>query len=292
MSCGETVAANLETAATLVGQAAGRGAQIICLPELFATRYFCQSEDAANFALAESIPGPTTARFAGIAKELGVALIVPIFERRAAGVYHNSVAVLDADGRLLGRYRKTHVPDDPLYFEKFYFTPGDLGYPVFSTQFARIAPLICWDQWFPEAARMCALAGAEILVYPTAIGWHPAERNVEGDAQCDAWRTVQRAHAIANGVFVAAVNRVGHEGPQDGGLDFWGQSFACDPGGRVLAAGSVDDVDVILAPCDLRRIEKQRQGWPFLRDRRIDSYHGLSARLLDAPPDDNRHLPE
>ena len=289
MSCDAPVAANLEIAVTLVKQAATRGAQIICLPELFATRYFCQAEDTENFDLAESIPGPTTARFSGIAKELGVALIVPIFERRAAGIYHNSVAVLDADGRLLGRYRKTHVPDDPLYFEKFYFTPGDLGYPVFDTQFARIAPLICWDQWFPEAARLSALAGAEILLYPTAIGWHPAEREAEGDAQVDAWRTVQRAHAIANGVFVAAVNRVGHEGPQDGGLDFWGQSFACDPGGRVLAAGPADRADVILAPCDLRHIEEQRRGWPFLRDRRIESYQGLSARLLDAPSDKPSH---
>ena len=281
MACGDAVSANVDTAVRLIRRAAGQGAQIICLQELFSSRYFCQREDASRFDLAEPVPGPVTARCAAIAAELGVVLVVPVFERRAAGVYHNAVAVIDADGALLGRYRKTHVPDDPLYHEKFYFTPGDLGYPVFRTRFARIGPLICWDQWFPEAARLSALAGADLLVYPSAIGWHPAERDADGAAQHDAWRTVQRGHAIANGVFVAAVNRVGHEGPPGGGLQFWGQSFVCDPAGRVLAAGSIDRDEVVLATCDGRAVERQRRGWPFLRDRRVDSYAGLTARLLD-----------
>ena len=284
MACGDSVAANVETAVGLVRRAAARGAQIVCLQELFSCRYFCQRENAANFELAEPVPGPTTARCAALAADLGVVLVVPVFERRAAGVYHNAVVVIDADGALLGRYRKTHVPDDPLYYEKFYFTPGDLGYPVFETRFARIGPLICWDQWFPEAARLIALAGADLIVYPSAIGWHPAERDAEGAAQLDAWRTVQRGHAIANGVFVAAVNRVGHEGPPDEGLRFWGQSFVCGPDGQVLAAGSSDRDEVVLAACDGRAIERQRRGWPFLRDRRVDSYAGLTARLLDGPP--------
>ena len=281
MACGGSVAANVETAVDLVRRAAARGARIVCLQELFSCHYFCRHEDPAHFELAEPVPGPTTARCAALAAELGVVLVAPVFERRAAGVYHNSVAVIDADGALLGRYRKTHVPDDPLYYEKFYFTPGDLGYPVFRTRFARIGPLICWDQWFPEAARLSALAGADLIVYPSAIGWHPAERDAEGAAQHDAWRTVQRAHAIANGVFVAAVNRVGHEGPPGGGLTFWGGSFVCDPAGRLLAEGSMDRDEVVLAECDAGAIERQRRGWPFLRDRRVDSYAGLTARLLD-----------
>lgn len=284
MACVDSVSANLETACRLIRQAAAQGAQIVCLQELFNCRYFCQREDAGRFDLAEPVPGPTTARCAALAADLGVVLVVPVFERRAAGVYHNAAAVIDADGALLGRYRKTHVPDDPLYHEKFYFTPGDLGYPVFRTRFARIGPLICWDQWFPEAARLSALAGAELIVYPSAIGWHPAERAADGAAQHDAWRTVQRGHAIANGVFVAAVNRVGHEGPSGGGLQFWGQSFVCDPAGKILAEGAVDREEVVLATCDRRAVERQRRGWPFLRDRRVDSYAGLSARLLDEPP--------
>ena len=283
MACGEAVSTNLDTASTLIGKAANQGAQVICLQELFASRYFCQREDPGCFDLAEPIPGPTTTRYAAVARDLGVVLVVPLFERRAAGVYHNTVVVIDADGTLLGRYRKTHIPDDPLYSEKFYFAPGDLGYPVFETRFARIGTLICWDQWFPEAARLSALAGAELLVYPSAIGWHPAERAAEGETQHDAWRTIQRAHAIANGVFVASINRVGHEGPPDGGLEFWGQSFICDPSGQVLAVGSVDRDEVVVAVCDRQRIERQRRGWPFLRDRRVDSYDGLSARLLDGP---------
>ena len=293
MTCAEQVSSNLDKAATLIERAAARGAQVICLQELFASRYFCQREDVSQFDLAEPIPGPTTTRYAALARRLGVVLVVPVFERRGPGLYHNTVAILDADGELLGRYRKTHIPDDPLYYEKFYFTPGDLGYPVFETRFARIGPLICWDQWFPEAARLSSLAGAELLVYPSAIGWHHGERAAEGDTQHDAWRTMQRGHAIANGVFVAAINRVGHEGPPDGGLDFWGQSFVCDPAGRVLAEGSVEADDIVVATCDRADIERQRRGWPFLRDRRIDSYGGLSSRWLDdsstgsqfAPPD-------
>ena len=286
MACGETVSTNLDTASTLIGQAAEQGARVICLQELFASPYFCQREDPSSFDLAEPVPGPTTARYAALARDLTVVLVVPLFEKRGPGVYHNTLVVIDADGTLLGRYRKTHIPDDPLYFEKFYFIPGDLGYPVFDTRYARIGPLICWDQWFPEAARLSALGGAELLVYPSAIGWHPAERATDGAAQCDAWRTIQRGHAIANGVFVAAVNRVGHEGPPEGGLDFWGQSFVCDPAGQVLAEGSVDHDEVVIAVCDRRQIEHQRRGWPFLRDRRVDSYDGLSARLLDERTDD------
>ena len=285
MACGEAVSTNLDTAATLIGQAADHGAQVICLQELFASHYFCQREDSGCFELAESVPGPTTTRYAAVARDLAVVLVVPLFEKRGPGVYHNTVAVIDADGTLLGRYRKTHVPDDPLYHEKFYFTPGDLGYPVFETRFARIGALICWDQWFPEAARLSALAGAELLVYPSAIGWHPSERATEGETQHDAWRTIQRGHAIANGVFVAAVNRVGHEGPPDGGLDFWGQSFVCDPAGQILAVGSVNRDEVVIAVCDRQQIERQRRGWPFLRDRRVDSYNGLTAILLDGQTD-------
>jgi N-carbamoylputrescine amidase len=283
MACGGAVSANLDTATALIGEAAAQGAQIICLQELFASTYFCQREDPACFDLAEAIPGPTSTRFAALARTLGVVLVVPLFERRAAGIYHNTVVVIDADGTVLGRYRKTHIPDDPLYYEKFYFTPGDLGYPVFDTRFARIGPLICWDQWFPEAARLSTLAGAELLLYPSAIGWHPAERDTDGQSQHDAWQTIQRGHAIANGVFVAAVNRVGHEGPPGGGLRFWGQSFIADPSGQILASGSEDRDDVVIAVCDRRRIESQRRGWPFLRDRRIDSYDGLATRWLDSP---------
>ena len=281
MACSESVSANLDTASTLICQAADQGAQIICLQELFASRYFPQREDPSSFDLAEPIPGPTTIRYAALARDLAVVLVVPLFEHRAPGVYHNAAVVIDADGTLLGRYRKTHVPDDPLYYEKFYFTPGDLGYPVFKTRFARIGTLICWDQWFPEAARLSALAGADLLVYPSAIGWHPAERAAAGKAQLDAWHTIQRGHAIANGVFVAAINRVGHEGPPDGGLDFWGQSFICDPAGQIRAVGSADRDEVVIAVCDRTQIEHQRRGWPFLRDRRVESYDGLSARLLD-----------
>ena len=284
MACSGDVGANHAAAAAGIREAAGRGAQIVCLQELFATPYFCQTEDAACFDLAERIPGPTTDRYGGLASELGVALVVPLFERRAPGLYHNSAAVLDADGSLAGVYRKTHVPDDPQYFEKFYFTPGDLGYGVFTTRFARIGVLICWDQWYPEAARLTALGGAELLVCPTAIGWIPADRGGVGLAQSDAWRIVQQGHAIANGVYLAAVNRVGEEESSAGSLDFWGRSFVCDPQGRVIAAATGDGPAVLVATCSRGRIETLRRDWPFLRDRRIDTYAPLTRRYLDEPP--------
>ncbi len=285
MASAGSAARNLEKALGFSREAARRGAKVICLQELFLSDYFCQREDSALFDLAETIPGPTTEAFGDLAAELGVVVVVPVFEKRAAGVYHNSAAVVDAGGKLLGVYRKMHIPDDPLYYEKYYFTPGDLGYRTFETRHARIGVLICWDQWYPEAARLTALRGAEILLYPTAIGWHPAEREKEGPAQRDAWITAQRAHAIANGVFVAAVNRVGHEGPPGGsaagGLDFWGSSFVADPFGVLLAQATVDREEVLVVECDPARIESVRRGWPFLRDRRIDSYGAITERLLD-----------
>ena len=284
MACSGDIGANHAAAAAGIREAARRGAQIICLQELFATPYFCQTEDAVCFDLAERIPGPTTDRYAGLASELGVALVVPLFERRAPGLYHNSAAVLDADGSLAGVYRKTHVPDDPQYFEKFYFTPGDLGYGVFATRFARIGVLICWDQWYPDAARLTALGGAELLVCPTAIGWVPADRDGAGLAQTDAWRIVQQGHAIANGVYLAAVNRVGTEESSAGSLDFWGRSFVCDPQGRLLAEATGDGPAVLVAACSRGRIETLRRDWPFLRDRRIDTYAPLTRRYLDEPP--------
>ena len=281
MACGEQVSENRDHATAYVQTAARRGAHIVCLQELFTTQYFCQREDTGVFDFAETIPGPTTTRFGELAADLGIVLVVPLFERRAPGVYHNSVVVFDADGTIVGRYRKNHIPDDPLYYEKFYFTPGDLGYPVFNTRFARIGPLICWDQWFPEAARLSSLGGAELLVFPSAIGWHPAERESEGPSQLDAWQTIQRGHAIANGVFVAAVNRVGHEGPPEAGLDFWGRSFVCDPMGQLVGVASADRDDVVVVTCDRGAIERQRREWPFLRDRRVDTYDDLTARLLE-----------
>jgi N-carbamoylputrescine amidase len=276
----ESKAATIEKTAERVREAARRGATLVCLQELFASEYFCQSEDAAHFALAESIPGPTTQAMAKVAKEAGVSIVVPLFERRAAGVYHNSLVVVGPNGDILGQYRKMHIPDDPLFYEKFYFTPGDLGFVAVPTPGTMVGPLICWDQWYPEAARLTALRGAEILVYPTAIGWHPSEKAKYGASQLSAWQTIQRAHAIANGVFVVAVNRVGHEGPKDGGLDFWGHSFVADPFGVVLAEAGEDE-DVLVVECDLGRVEEVRQNWPFLRDRRIDAYGGIGARLLD-----------
>ncbi len=272
---------NLARAVQGIREAAGRGAALVCLPELFRTHYFCQREDAACFDLAEPIPGPTTTVLGALAAELRVTLVVSVFERRAPGLYHNTAVVLGPDGTEHGRYRKMHIPDDPLYYEKFYFAPGDLGFPAIATPVAKVAPLVCWDQWFPEAARLAALAGAAILLYPTAIAWHPSERRDAGDAQLDAWRTVQRAHAIANGVFVAAVNRVGHEGAPDAGLDFWGASFVCDPFGRVLAEAPCDAEAVLVAEIDPRLQEETRRHWPFLRDRRIDAYAELTRRLRD-----------
>jgi len=264
-----------------IREAAKRGAQIVCLEELFRSPYFCREENHDNFALAESIPGPSTDTLGKLAKELSVVIIASLFERRAAGLYHNTAAVLDADGSLLGIYRKMHIPDDPLYYEKFYFTPGDLGFPNFNTRYGRIGVQVCWDQWYPEGARLASLRGANILFYPTAIGWHPSEKAEHGAAQLDAWRTVQRAHAISNGVFVAAVNRVGFEGPPTSGIEFWGSSFVADPFGQLIAEASVDKEEVLVVECDLGRVEEVRRNWPFLRDRRTDAYAPLLERWLD-----------
>jgi N-carbamoylputrescine amidase len=271
-------ATNLERYLARADEAARKGAQVIVLPELFRSHYFCQAEDDAFFALAEPIPGPTTKAFAALAKKRGVVVVASLFEKRAPGLFHNTAVVLDADGTLLGRYRKMHIPDDPRFYEKYYFTPGDLGFQVFDTRFGRLGVLVCWDQWYPEAARITALMGAEILVYPTAIGTWTGESTLR-PVQHDAWRTLQRAHAIANGVFVAAVNRVGREGE----LDFWGGSFLCRPSG-VLAAEAKDGEEVVVAEADLAEMDRHRQGWPFLRDRRIDAYDGLLARYLDGLP--------
>jgi len=285
MSCGPDPEENLEKGAARVGEAAKAGAEVVCLPELFRSQYFCQREDAATFDLAEPVPGPTTERLGRAAREAGVAVVAPVFERRAAGLYHNSAAVIDADGKIAGLYRKMHIPDDPVYYEKFDFTPGDLGFPAFDVKAGRVATLICWDQWYPEGARMAALAGAAVLFYPTAIGWHPHEKAEHGRAQLDAWMTVQRGHAIANGLYVAAVNRVGHEKPPDGGagIEFWGNSFIADPQGQLLARGSADREEILVAEVDADRIEDVRRNWPFLRDRRIDAYGGITRRFLDDP---------
>jgi N-carbamoylputrescine amidase len=281
MSCSLDPAENLAKAEWRIREAAGNGAQIICVEELFRSQYFCREEKIELFDLAEPIPGPTSESFADLARELKVVLIGSVFERRAAGVYHNTALVIDADGSLLGLYRKMHIPDDPLYLEKFYFTPGDLGFRCFDTRYARVAPLVCWDQWYPEAARLAALGGAQVLFYPTAIGWHPTEKAQYGAAQHDAWRTIQRAHAIANGLFVAAVNRVGYEGPPDRSLEFWGASFVSDPFGQVLAEASHDREETLIVTCDPRRIEDVRRNWPFFRDRRIDAYAALTNRVID-----------
>jgi N-carbamoylputrescine amidase len=260
-----------------IRDAAGRGAQVIVLQELFLTPYFCRSEDPAWFDAAEPVPGPSTKRLSRLAKELGVVIVASLFERRAAGLYHNTAAVIDADGKYLGKYRKTHIPEDPGFHEKFYFTPGDLPYRSWSTRFGRIGVLICWDQWYPEAARLAALNGAEILVYPTAIGWLPEEKAELGAAQHRAWETVQRGHAVANGCYVAAVNRTGVEGD----TEFWGQSFVADPYGTVVARASVDTEETLLVPCKMECLEAFRRIWPFFRDRRIETYGGLTSRYLD-----------
>jgi N-carbamoylputrescine amidase len=281
MCCSPDPAENFEKSLWRIREAAGRGAQVICLPELFRTQYFCREEKPELFDLAEPIPGPSTECLSTLARELGIVIIASLFERRAAGVYHNTAAVLDADGALAGIYRKMHIPDDPLYYEKYYFTPGDLGFRNFDTRYGRVAPLVCWDQWYPEAARVAALGGAGILLYPTAIGWHPAEKAEYGAAQYDAWRTIQRAHAIANGVYVAVVNRVGYEGPPERGIEFWGASFVADPFGQVIAQASHDQEEILVVECDPRRAEEVRRNWPFLRDRRIDAYHPILNRLLD-----------
>jgi N-carbamoylputrescine amidase len=281
MRCSTDSDDNLNRASAMLRQAAQRGAQVACLPELFRTQYFCQVEEAGRFDLAEPIPGPTTEALSLLARETRMVVVGSIFERRAAGLYYNTAVVLDADGALRGRYRKMHIPDDPLYFEKYYFTPGDLGFQAFDTSYARIGTLVCWDQWYPEAARLTALQGAEILFYPTAIGWHPAEKSEFGAAQASAWETMQRAHAIANGVYVAAVNRVGHEGPPGGGLEFWGNSFLADPFGRVIARAGEQSEEILIAVCDPRLQEEIRRNWPFLRDRRIDAYGPITERFLD-----------
>ncbi len=283
MSMSADPQANLEKAAAKVAEAAALGAQVVCLPEMYRTPYFCQREDAALFDLAEPADGPSAERLSAVARQAGVAVVVPIFEKRAPGLYHNSAVILDADGRRAGLYRKMHIPDDPAFYEKFYFTPGDLGFKAFDVRAGRIGTLICWDQWYPEGARLTALQGAQVLFYPTAIGWHPAEKAQHGAAQRDAWRTVQRGHAIANGVYVAAVNRVGHERtvPGEAGLEFWGTSFLCDPFGVVIAEASVDREEILVGEVSAPRIEEVRRGWPFLRDRRIDAYAGLEKRFLD-----------
>lgn len=281
MQCAPERDANLETATRKIREAAAAGAQIVVLPELFLGHYFCQREDASLFDLAEGIPGPSSDHFGRVAKEAGVVLVASLFERRTAGVYHNTAVVYDADGTMLGRYRKMHIPDDPLYYEKYYFTPGDLGFQVFDTKFAKVGTLICWDQWYPEAARMTALKGAELLVYPTAIGWHPAEKSEYGVAQHQAWELMQRAHAVSNGVYVAAVNRVGHEGPTGGGLEFWGASFVSDPFGRLIKRGDHHREELVVVECPRKSIEETRRNWPFLRDRRIDAYDGLTRRFID-----------
>lgn len=281
MRCSADPDENLRRACEGLRQAANQGAQVACLPELFRTEYFCQVEEASRFDLAEPIPGPTSEALVAVARETGMVIVGSVFERRAAGIYHNTAVVIDADGSMRGLYRKMHIPDDPLYYEKYYFTPGDLGFQTFETQFARVGTLVCWDQWYPEAARLTALKGAEVLFYPTAIGWHPAEKAEFGEAQASAWETVQRAHAITNGLFVAAVNRIGHEGPSDGGLEFWGNSFVSDPFGRVIARAGQTSEDVVVVACDPRLQEETRRNWPFLRDRRIDAYGQITQRFLD-----------
>jgi len=283
MRCTGNKEENLTRAAEKIRGAAARGAQIICLQELFAGEYFCRSENAELFALAEAVPGPTTERLAAVAKEKKVALVVSVFERRAAGVYHNTCAILDADGAYLGKYRKMHIPDDPLYYEKFYFTPGDLGFLNFDTKYARIGVQICWDQWYPEGSRITAMRGAQVIFYPTSIGWHPHEKAEFGAAQLDAWRTIQRAHAVANGIYVAVVNRVGFEGqPEkgDAGLEFWGNSFVADPFGVVVAEASQVKEEILVVECDPAKSEETRRNWPFFRDRRIDAFGAITERWL------------
>ncbi len=289
MSCSAEPEENLARAKTNIRKAANQGAEIICLPELFLTQYFCQREDANLFDLSEPIPGPTTSALGELARELKVVIIASLFEKRARGLYHNTAAMIDVDGSLKGIYRKMHIPDDPLYYEKFYFTPGDLGYKAFDFEVGKVGTLVCWDQWYPEGARLTALQGANVLFYPTAIGWHPAEKAQWGEAQHDAWRTIQRSHAIANGVFVAVVNRVGHEdgnirgnrAPSGQGLQFWGGSFICDPFGGVIAEASHDQEEILVADIDLKLLEEIRRNWPFLRDRRIETYAPITNRFID-----------
>jgi len=279
MTCAPEPEANMKKAVARIAEAAGRGAQVVCLQELFRSQYFCQTEDIALFKLAETIPGPSTEELSAVAKQHNVVIVASLFEKRTAGLYHNTAVILDADGQMAGKYRKMHIPDDPLFYEKFYFTPGDLGFASHDTQHGKIGTLVCWDQWFPEAARLTALSGAQFLFYPTAIGWLPDEEQEMNDAQHQAWETIQRGHAIANGVYVVVVNRVGAEGK----LKFWGQSFVVDPFGRIIAKASADEEEILVIECPLENIERTRQNWPFLRDRRIESYGGLGSRFLESP---------
>ena len=275
MACSPDASKNLEKAVDSIRAAAKQGAQIICLPELFLTQYFCQTKDSDNFSLAEPLPGPTSTTLSNLAKELQVVLIVPLFEKRTQGIYHNTAIVIDADGSIAGTYRKMHIPDDPCFFEKFYFTPGDTGFKSFSTRYGKVGVLICWDQWFPEAARLTALSGAQFLFYPTAIGYQDEDAKVS-QQQISAWETIQKSHAISNGVFLASVNRVGRENA----LTFWGKSFICNPFGEVIGQAE-DEPQILIAKCPLSEIESTRQNWPFLRDRRVDAYQGLSKLYLD-----------
>lgn len=288
MAMTESAEDNLAHALELTAQAAASGATFVCLPELFRSRYFCQVEDAANFELAEPVPGPSTTALAALAADLDIVIVASLFERRAAGLYHNTTAVIDGKTGYVGKYRKMHIPDDPRYYEKFYFAPGDLGFKSFSTQSGELGVLICWDQWYPEAARLTALQGAELLLYPTAIGWHPEEKASHGAAQREAWETVQRSHAISNGCYVVAVNRVGFEATPgaEGGIEFWGNSFVAGPDGTVLTRAPIDAEAVLAVPLDLAAIDTARVGWPFFRDRRVDAYGGLTQRYLDAEASD------
>lgn len=287
MRCGPEPEENFKRAIQFIHDAAKQGAQIVCLPELFRSQYFCQTEDHKHFDLAEAIPGKSTSVLGELARELGIVLIASLFEKRSAGVYHNTAAIIDTDGKLLGKYRKMHIPDDPLYHEKFYFAPGDLGFQAWMTAQGKIGVCVCWDQWYPEAARLTALRGAEILFYPTAIGWHPSEKKQFGAAQYSAWETIQRSHAIANGCYVAAANRVGHEVPpraasgRSDGIEFWGQSFVAAPSGEIIAKGAVDREEIVMADAEWDRVNEHRTHWPFLRDRRVDAYTGLEKRMID-----------
>jgi N-carbamoylputrescine amidase len=283
-SCSPDPSANLKKTLAAVERAARQGAKIICTQELFRSQYFCQSEDHTFFKLAERIPGPSTEAFQKLAKKHRVVIIASLFEKRASGLYHNTAAIIDADGSLLGIYRKMHIPDDPLYYEKFYFTPGDLGFRAWQTKYAKIGVLICWDQWYPEGARLTAMQGAEILFYPTAIGWHPGEKKKYGELQHSAWETIQRSHAIANGCYVVVPNRVGHEkiaGVGGDGIEFWGQSFVAGTSGQILAKASSNKEEILVVPVDLKNVDTTRTHWPFLRDRRIDAYAGITKRLID-----------
>jgi N-carbamoylputrescine amidase len=283
LSMSSDVQKNLKKTLLWVEKAAKKGANVICLPELYRLQYFCQKEDPDFFDLAETIPGQSTIAFQKAAKKFKVSIIVPVFEKRSHGLYHNSIVVIDAGGEILGIYRKMHIPDDPAYYEKYYFTPGDLGFKAFQTKFGKIGSLICWDQWYPEGARLTALKGATVLFYPTAIGWHPAEKEKFGKQQLDSWITIQRSHAIANGVYVASVNRIGFEKPiaEQPGIEFWGSSFIADPQGVIIAEASVDKEEILLAEIDIKHIESIRRNWPFLRDRRIDAYGGITERFLE-----------